>query len=243
MTASAVWRAAYALGDGLVVDEDRDVVRWVGPDASLHETGLHDYAGLYAVPGLYEAAYYLALEGRSPRLLAEVLGEVVPEAERAGRRVLDVGAGTGTVGEALARCGFGPVAGVDLEPASERALRRDRPEVYDRARTLDLRALTPDDERWLTAVGPDVVTVAGAVGFGHLPVEAFAVLTSLLPQDGLLALTAARDLATDPALAGHAALLLGPSYDLVSRREGVHRRSRGGALEVAALVLRRRGDA
>lgn len=221
-----VAEAAAALAPGVTVDEQRDLVRWPGG-----EVGLHDYAGLYAVQGLYEAVYFGVLGGASPSLLAACLADVVPAPDRAARRVLDVGAGTGMVGEELVRIGFVHVVGVDLEPASEVALRRDRPQVYAAARTLDLTRLTPADEAWLQGV--DVVTVAGAVGFGHLPVEAFAVLTRLLPPGGLLAVTLAPQLAEDPPL------LFGPSYDLVLRREGVHRRSAGGDLPVTALVLRR----
>ncbi len=238
-----VWDAARELLDGLVVDEGRDVVRWLGPDDALREAGLHDYAALYAVPGLYEAVYFLHLEGRSPRLLATALATAVPEAERAGRRVLDVGAGTGEVGSALAAVGFTSVVGTDLEPASAVALARDRPGVYRDARTTDLTALTPDDLAWLDGAAADVVTVAGAVGYGHLPVAAFAALTRLLPAGGLLALTAAPDLETAPELAPYAELLLGPAYEVVVRREGVHRRSARGLLAVVALVLRKEENA
>ena len=239
----SVWRAACDLLDGLVVDEASDRVRWLAEDGSLRETGMHDYAALYAVPGLYEAVYYLALEGRSPRLLAAALADAVPEAERPQRRVLDVGAGTGVVGEALADAGFRRISGTDLEPASALALQRDRPEVYGAVRTLDLTALTADDRRWVEEVAPDVVTVAGAVGFGHMPVEAFVALSRLLPAGVLLALTVARDLEQAPELAAHAALLLGPAYEVVGRREGVHRKGPDGPMEVAALVLRRTGTA
>ena len=234
-----VWDAARELLDGLVVDEEHDVVRWRGPGGGLREAGLHDYAALYAVPGLYEAVYYLHLEGGSPRLLAQALAAAVPEPERAGRRVLDVGAGTGEVGSALAAVGFRSVVGTDLEPASADALARDRPGTYRDARTTDLTALTPDDLAWLDAVAPDVVTVAGAVGYGHLPVAALAALTRLLPTGALLALTVAPELETAPELAPYAELLLGPAFEVGVRREGVHRRSERGLLPVVALVLRK----
>lgn len=236
---SDVWAAARELVDGMVVDEQRDVLRWLGRDGRLHETGLHDYAALYTVPGLYEAAYFLHLEGRAPHLLASVLCGVVPEVERASRRVLDVGAGTGVVGSALHEAGFRQISGTDLEPLSALAIGRDRPGVYGCARTADLAAPSPDDLAWLAGIAPDVVTVAGAVGYGHLPVAAFRALGRLLAPGALLALTAARDLAGSPELAPYAALLLGPDYDVVARRDGVHRQSAAGPLPVTALVLRR----
>ena len=240
----SVQAAAERLARHLEVDEAADLLRWQDDTGARRETGLHDYAALYAVPGLYEAAYLVVLDGGSPRLLAQALADVVPPGERAQRTVLDVGAGSGAVGEALRAVGFGPVSGTDLEPASERALLRDRPEVYRSARTADLAHPTAEDLAWLAEVAPDVVTVAGAVGYGHLPVEALHVLTRLLPERALLALTVAPDLETAPELAAYAALLYGPAYAGVSRRDGVHRRTGDGReLPVTALVLRRTGAA
>jgi SAM-dependent methyltransferase len=235
-----VQEAARRRAEGIVVDEAADVVRWRDEDGREHETGFHDYAGLYAVPGLYEAAYHLHLQGGAPALLVGALCDVVPPGERADLPVLDVGAGTGVVGEHLSAAGFRRVAATDLEPASAAAVLRDRPHAHVAARALDLLHPGPEDEAWLTAVAPRVVTAVAAVGFGHLPGEALHVLTRLLPPGGLLAVTVAPDLGTEPALAAHAALLLGPAYRLRHRADGVHRRTTaGGVLPATALVLER----
>lgn len=230
--------AAEALVRDLEVDEERDRVRWSAPGGGRAETGLHDYAALYRVPGLYEAVYALRLQGGSPDLLAGLLADTA--GDRAAARVLDVGCGTGAVGTALRRAGFAAVWGTDLEPAVEVAVPRDRPGAYAGVRAMDLLALQDADRAWLADVAPTVVTVVAAVGFGHLPLPAFEVLTGLLPRGGLLALTAAHDLRTDPALAGYAALLDGPAYRRRAEREGRHRRTADGReLRVAALVLER----
>ena len=169
-----VWEAADRLAGSLDIDEERDVVRWHGLDGRPRQTGLHDYAGLYAEQGLYEAVYFRRLRGSAPAMLARALGGVVAAEERAQRQVLDIGAGTGIVGEELHAAGFARIAGTDLEPASEPATRRDRPGVYGDFRVFDLVAPTAEDERWLTGLAPAVVTIAGAVGFGHLPAAAKA---------------------------------------------------------------------
>lgn len=232
--------AARSLAEDLVVDEERDVVAWRDPDGAVRETGMHDYAGLYAVPGLYEALYYRRLGGASPQLLAGLLADIVPVAERGDRVVLDVGAGTGAVGECLQGFGFRQIAGTDLEPASATAVRRDRPGSYLDVRTMDLLQPSREDSAWLERLAPDVVTVAGAVGFGHLPAAAFEVLTGLLPTGGLLAVTVAPEIGSAPELAEHADLLYGPSYAMRARRDGLHRHTAGGGrLEVTALVLER----
>lgn len=232
--------AAARLAPGLVVDEQADLVTWTDGSGTVVRTGLHDYAALYAVQGLYEAVYFQRLRGGSPQLLAAALAAVVPATDRAGRQVLDVGAGTGLVGSYLAACGFSAVAGTDIEPASELALRRDRPGLYGRTRSLDLTRRSVADDAWLTAVAPQIVTIAGALGFGHLPAQALAAVTGLLPPGGLLALTSAPDLASAPSLRDHAALLTGPAYVERLRTSGVHRHTAAGtALEVVALVLER----
>ena len=238
----SVHEAARRLAADLEVDDERDLVVWRDADGRRRETGFHDYGALYDVQGLYEAAYFHRLGGASPQLLADLLAEVVPAEQRATWPVLDVGAGTGVVGELLAARGFAKIAGTDLEPASANAIRRDRPQAYSSVRALDLTDLSEADRAWLAGLDLRVVTVAGAVGFGHLPAEACAVLTGLLPPGGLLALTVARGFEREPELAGHARLLLGPAYRERSRRDGLHRRGADGSrLEVTALVLERTG--
>lgn len=233
--------AARRLEPSLQVEEQADRVRWRDPaSGQQRESGLHDYPGLYAVPGLYEAIFELRLAGGSPALLAEALAEVVSAAQIAERRVLDVGAGTGAVGARLWERGWRHLVGVDLLAASALALRRDRGEVYTAARALDLLRLDEEELGWLRGLGSDTVTTAGAVGFGHLPVGAFEVLTDLLPEGGLLAVTVARDWQTEPALGAHAAVLGGPAYLLRASLDGVHRRTvQGGEQLVSALVLER----
>jgi SAM-dependent methyltransferase len=236
--------AARRLAGDLEIDEARDVVAWRDEDGRRVETGLHDYAALYAVQGLYEAVYYERLGGRSPALLADVLAAVVGDPARAAAlSVLDVGAGTGAVGAALWAAGFRRIAGTDIEPESVAAVRRDQGHAYADARVCDLVAPSAGERAWLDALAVDVVTVAGAVGFGHLPVGAFRTLTdAVLRPGGLLAVTVAQDYERTPELREHAALFTGPAYRERGRRDGLHRRTQaGGELCVTALVLERTG--
>ncbi len=114
--------AAAVLAGQLVIDETQDVVHWRAPDGEPRQTGLHDYRALYAVPGLYEAVYLVRLGMRSPQLLVQVLASVCPPVRRAQLQVLDVGAGTGCVGDGQVapadRTGDGDDIGGELgEPA------------------------------------------------------------------------------------------------------------------------------
>ncbi len=232
--------AAAALAERLVIDETRDVVHWHGSGGRPEVTGLHDYRALYAVPGLYEAVYLIRLGMRSPQLLAQVLASVCPPVRRAQLQVLDVGAGTGCVGAALSTAGFRRVAGTDLEPASITAIGRDRGAIYTSARRIDLTAPTTADAGWLTQLAPDIVTVAGAIGWDHLPVAALHTLTRFLRPGALLAATVSQGYASVPELAGYAELFAGAAYRERARRDGLHRwTARGTPMHVTALVLER----
>jgi len=235
-----VYGAAAALAEQLVIDEIRDVVHWRGPGGKPVVTGLHDYQALYAVPGLSEAVYLRGLGLRSPQLLAQLLSSVCPPVRRAQLQVLDVGAGTGCVGAALSTAGFRQVAGTDLEPASITAIGRDRGAIYTSARRIDLTAPTATDASWLTQLAPDVVTVAGAIGWGHLPVAALHTLTRLLRPGALLAATVSQGYASVPELAGYVELFTGAAYRQRARRNGLHRwTAQGTPMHVTALVLER----
>lgn len=93
---------------------------------------LHEYERVYAVPGLYEYVVQERLRCRSPQVAAE--GFLRTAARRGldpgSMTVLDVGAGTGLVGELVRRGGVARVVGVDSLPAARAASMRDRPGVY-----------------------------------------------------------------------------------------------------------------
>src|SRR5436305_7001352 len=101
----------------------------LGDDDMVH---LHDYTRIYAVPGLYEHVVQEQLRCRSPQVAAEGFLRAVAQArlKASSRTVLDVGAGTGLVGELLLRGGVKRMVGVDALPAARTACMRDRPGVY-----------------------------------------------------------------------------------------------------------------
>src|ERR1700750_329751 len=116
-------------------------VRLLGPPSVDGEYGvlgdselvhLHDYTRIYAVPGLYEHVVQEQLQCRSPQVAAEGFLRVVAGArlQPSSLTVLDVGAGTGLVGELLLGGGVRRVIGLDALPAAHAASTRDRPGVY-----------------------------------------------------------------------------------------------------------------
>lgn len=93
---------------------------------------LHEYARIYAVPGLYEYVVQERLRCTSPQVAVVGFLRAVERLglEPGSMTVLDVGAGTGLVGELVRRGGVGRVVGVDSLPAAREAALRDRPGVY-----------------------------------------------------------------------------------------------------------------
>ena len=207
-------------------------------DGALRETGLHDYAALYAVPGPVRGGRTTCTWRAARRACSRsALADAVPEPDRAGP--------PGARRRGRHRSGRRGAGRRRLPPA-----RRHRPRAGQRGRAaarparglrptpapMDLAA--PDPRRrgagWRRS-RPTSSPSRGAVGYGHLPVEALRAAHP--PAAGRAAcwpLTAAPDLGTAPELAAHAALLLGPAY-----RAGAPPRGRAPAQRAAAPLRRR----
>lgn len=159
----------------------------------------HDYDEIFAVPGLYEQLFYSKLKCNSPRTVSALVDEVMNDRniEPAATTVLDVGAGNGMVGEALADIGVGSIVGVDILPEAADATARDRPGVYEEYRVVDLTDPAPDDDRYLSAKEFDCMTSVAALGFGDIPPAAFARAYNYLEDKGLLAFTIKENFLSD----------------------------------------------
>ncbi|MCD2193895.1 methyltransferase [Actinomycetospora endophytica] len=209
-------------------------------DGETREVVLHDYATVYSVPGLYEEVVQRRLQCASPATVADALVEAGTSLGIApgDLRAFDLGAGNGVVGEEMAARGVTVVVGADGIPEARDAADRDRPGMYahylvgerlDGAEVADLVR----DER-LTAL-----VAAGAVGEGHVPVDALAELWSTFPSGSVIALTLKDG---GPETGDHdvpdvEAMIAGlDDTDVVVRRRFRHRFSMAGA-ELYYLVL------
>ena len=152
---------------------------WIefGPAAARRRIGFHDYASIYAVPGLYERVFYETLGMRSSAEVVRLYGEVLAAygLDPGVQRVLDFGAGNGLGGEALRALGVGEVLGVDLEPMARTAAQRDRPGVYDDYLVGDLGSWSTQERGALARREPTAVLALSAVGIGHVPPGVLAV--------------------------------------------------------------------
>lgn len=184
---------------------------------------MHDYAALYAEPGLYERVFYDELGMRSTvevsRLFAATLAEL--HHDPAEQRVLDLGAGNGAGAQRLRELGVGHVVGLDLEPAAREAAERDRPGLYDDYLVGDLTAWS--EERLADTRGYDLTALVAhaAIGVGHVPPLALERALGLIAPGGLFAFAVA-----PPLLPG--------AIDAPTEAAGYH--------ELLADLLERRGE-
>ncbi|QIZ02174.2 class I SAM-dependent methyltransferase [Streptomyces sp. S1D4-11] len=158
---------------------------------SEHEmVHLHEYARIYAVPGLYEHVVQERLQCRSPEVAAAGFLRAVARLglEPGSMTVLDVGAGTGLVGELVRRDGVAQVVGVDSLPAARVASLRDRPGVYADYVVGDFLR----DDALREALRPYVLgglVSAGAFGGTHATPQALENALAVLPPGAPVAFT------------------------------------------------------
>jgi hypothetical protein len=179
-------------------------VRLLGPPdtegeyVALRESGqgedlvhLHDYERLYGVPGLYEHIVQHLLGCRSPQVAVDGLAAALAqlEVDPASVVLLDVGAGTGLVGELASGIGVPTIIGFDALPAARAACLRDRPGVYRDYLLGDLAAGEPRLLADIRRHRPTALVSAGAMGGTHAPPPALANALALLPEDAPVVFT------------------------------------------------------
>jgi hypothetical protein len=182
----------------------RPVVRLIGtPQAggeyvALSDPGsdeeivhLHDYERLYRIPGLYEHVVQELLACRSPEVAADALADALGALGRAPSEIvlLDLGAGTGIVGELARGIGISSIIGLDTLDAARAACLRDRPGVYRDYLVGDLAAPPPELLTMLERQGPNALISAGALGGTHASSAALVKALGLLPTGGPVVLT------------------------------------------------------
>jgi hypothetical protein len=143
---------------------------------------LHDYDRLYEMPGLYEHIVQELLGCCSPQVTAKGLALALTrlELDPASVTLLDLGAGTGLVGELLRAIGVGDVVGLDALPAAWEACLRDRPGIYGGYFVGDLAKPTPQLLAGLRDHHLTGLVSAGALGGTHVPAAALLQAIELL---------------------------------------------------------------
>jgi SAM-dependent methyltransferase len=228
--------------------QDREWCR-VRLDEEERTIRFHDYAEIYAIPGLYEEIFHRHLECRSP---VEVAGLLADELRRAGEdperlSVLDVGAGNGLVGEELRAIGIPTLVGVDILEAAAAAVGRDRPGLYADYLACDLTRLDAGERARLCAHRPNCLTTVAALGFDDIPPRAFAEAFNLIAEGGWIVFNIKADFLDDVDGTGFRRLIATMAeegtFEECARRRYRHRLATDGRpLDYVALVGRKRAD-
>ncbi len=155
-----------------------------GTGAGEEIVQLHEYARLYAVPGLYDHVVQELLGCRSPQVAADGFMRALDllSLDPAEVTVLDLGAGTGLVGELVRDAGVARIVGLDALAAARNACLRDRPGIYHDYVVGDLTDPRPELLARLRDHDLGSVVSAGAFGGTHAPPVALAGALALLPD-------------------------------------------------------------
>ncbi|MBW1770541.1 MAG: methyltransferase domain-containing protein [Deltaproteobacteria bacterium] len=169
----------------------------------------HDYHEIYRIPGLYEYLFCDKLGCVSPELVTSLLRDAVAKssASLSELDILEIGAGSGIVGELLKKQGIRSIVGIDIVPEAAEATRRDRPSVYDDYYIADLENLSSDTKKNLEDRGFNCLVTVGALGFGDIHPKAFANAYRFIAQDGWIAFNIKEDFLEESDATGFSRLI------------------------------------
>jgi hypothetical protein len=224
----------------------QELIRVHYADGQTEEVRLHDYGRVYSIAGLYEQIVHDRLGCRSPEQIAAMLAAAVDRLgwERDAVRVIDLAAGNGISGAALAVQGLHPVMGTDIVASARQAALRDRPGVYDAYETLDLLDLGPAQQRAIADLDANALACVAPVGTAsqQLPPLALTAVARLLAPDALIAYMHDPELGVPDELTPQLMReQLGASarIEQLERRRYLHRYTIGGRpYEMDGVILR-----
>lgn len=209
----------------------------------------HDYAEIYKLPGLYECLFYDELSCVSPSTVCRLLAQVLDRTRRhpSELRVLDLGAGSGMVGEQLRGLDVAYLVGIDILDEARHAAERDRPGLYDSYLVTDVREPDPTVHHALRTAELNCLTSVAALGFGDIPPSAFAIAFNYIALGGLVAFTLRDSFLGDADGTGYRLLVERMLTESIIRPLARHRyRHRystdGRPLHYVAVVAEKRAD-
>lgn len=169
----------------LVIQEEFVWVRQNGKERKLK---LHDYTEVYKIPYLYEHIME-KLQATSHTVLSSLLIDKVAQAGGAVEDlvVLEVGAGSGMVGKALADLGVKSITGIDILPEAAEAAQREHPGVYENYYVEDLTNLSETARQAISSRGFNCIVCGSALGFNHIPAPGWATAFNAIAPKGWIA--------------------------------------------------------
>ncbi len=221
----------------LITDEGRECIR------------IHEYDRVYDVPGLYEEVVYNKLQCSSPNVITGLLKEAVEQSADTSEplRVLDFGAGNGIVGECLQDAlETEAIVGVDIIDEARKAVKRDRPGVYDDYYVMDLSQTDKQDKQRLNRWNFNALVTVAALGFGDIPTQAFVNAFNLVDDNSWVVFNIKDRFFSDDDDTGYNEVLqemIGKNLKMIKKHHYCHRLSMtGDPLHYYAVVGRKEND-
>lgn len=179
---------------------------WINQNGRERKVKLHDYAQMYGTPYLYEHLMN-KLEATSHTVLSSLLIDRLTQAGGAVEDliVLEVGAGSGMVGKALADLGVKSIVGIDIMPEAKVAAEREYPGIYENYYVEDLSKLSSTTRESLSSRGFNCIVCGSALGFNHIPAETWATAYNFLVPNSFVAFNVQKERWEDTGEASFAA--------------------------------------
>jgi hypothetical protein len=174
-----------------------------------YKIGFHEYAKIYSIPGLYEYIFYDKLRCCSPEKVSGLLERAIKadSIDLSDLYVLELGAGNGIVGEELRKIGVKGVCGIDIEKLAEKAVKRDRPTVYEDYYVVDLTQLPQSLRLELNKKKFNCLITVAALGFGGITPEVFMEGINLVSTPAWIAFNIKEDFLSDDDPTGFSSLI------------------------------------
>ncbi|MBC2711571.1 MAG: class I SAM-dependent methyltransferase [Desulfosarcina sp.] len=235
-------------GRECMLDQDEEWFHLVTEDGQ-ERIRVHEYDRVYDVPGLYEEVVYNKLQCDSPQVITGLLKETI---ERHGEsdtslRVLDFGAGNGIVGECLQEAvDTETIVGIDIIDEAKKAVKRDRPEIYDDYYVMDLSQPDGKDKQMLDRWNFNALVTVASLGFGDIPTQAFVNAFNIIENNSWVAFNIKDRFLNDKDDTGYNEMLqkmIGQSLNVYRKHHYCHRLSMAGEpLYYYAIVGRKEND-
>jgi hypothetical protein len=171
--------------NNLVIQEE---FFWLIENGKERKVKLHDYSQMYSVPYLYEHLMG-KLEAKSHTVLSSLLIDKVTQSGIAIEDlvILEVGAGSGMVGKALADLGVKSIVGLDILPEAAEAAQREVPGVYENYYVEDLTQSSKKTLDTLNSRGFNCILCGSALGFNHIPAIAWSRAFNMIAPNSFIA--------------------------------------------------------
>jgi hypothetical protein len=210
---------------------------------------IHEYDRVYEIPGLYEEVVYNKLRCDSPQVITGLLRETIGAHPNGDDplRVLDFGAGNGIVGEYLQETvETEAIVGIDIIDEAEKAVKRDRPGVYDDYYVMDLSQPDEQERRKLGGWNFNALVTVAALGFGDIPTKAFVNAFNIVENNSWIAFNIKDRFFSDDDDTGYNQMLqemIGNSLQVYKKHHYCHRLSMAGEpLYYYAVIGRKEND-